>query len=78
MQISRNIVNGPKNRFWWNLGCRLHPDTISSLFADLSSTTHGLDCVPIVHFIRYNCLYFVCYVVDQRMRWLHCLHCQFP
>jgi len=26
--------------FGGNLDCRLHPETISSLFADLSSTTH--------------------------------------
>jgi len=43
MQISRNIVNGPKSNnigFRRNLGYRLHPETISPLFADLSSTTH--------------------------------------
>jgi len=28
-------------RIWWEiLGYRLHPETISPLFADLSSTTH--------------------------------------
>jgi len=26
--------------FGENLGCCLHPETISSLFADISSTTH--------------------------------------
>jgi len=43
MQISRNIVNEPKSNnigFRRNLGYRLHPETISPLFADLSSTTH--------------------------------------
>jgi len=38
MQISCNIVNGPKV-FGGNLGFRLRPETISSLFTDLSSTT---------------------------------------
>jgi len=43
MQISRNIANGPKSNnigFDRNLDYRLHPGTISPLFADLSSTTH--------------------------------------
>jgi len=43
MQISRNIVNGPKSiniGFGRNLGHRLHPETILPLFADLSFTTH--------------------------------------
>jgi len=42
MQISRNIVNGPKsnNQIWGNLRYRLRPETISPLSADLSSTTH--------------------------------------
>jgi len=42
MQISRNIVMEQKViiRFSWNLGYRLRPETISPLFADLSSTTH--------------------------------------
>jgi len=43
MQISRNIVNGQKGiiiGFGKNLGYRLHQETISPLFADLSSTTH--------------------------------------
>jgi len=26
--------------FWWDLGYLLHPETISPLFGDLSSTTH--------------------------------------
>jgi len=44
MQISRNIVNGPKVRiisFGGNLGHRLHPETISPLFAKLSSATRA-------------------------------------
>jgi len=43
MQISRNVANGPKSNnigFDRNLGYRLHPETISPLFADLSSTTY--------------------------------------
>jgi len=37
MQISRNIANGPKSNntgFGSNLGYRLHPETISPLFAE--------------------------------------------
>jgi len=48
MQISRNIVNGPKSNnigFGGNLGYRLHPETISPLFADLSFAAHVQDCV---------------------------------
>jgi len=43
---------GPKViiRFWWNLTYRLRPETISPLFADLSSTTHVRLCSAIVHF----------------------------
>jgi len=48
MQISRNIVNGPKinNQIWGNLRYRLHPETISPLSADLSLYQHflGLLC----------------------------------
>jgi len=44
MQISINIVNGPKNnnysRFRGILRYRLHPETISPSFANLLSTTH--------------------------------------
>jgi len=43
MQISSNILNGLKSNnidFGRNLGYRLHPETISPLFADLSSTMH--------------------------------------
>jgi len=43
MQISRNIVNGPKSNnigYRRNLVYRLQPETILPLFADLSSTTH--------------------------------------
>jgi len=52
MQISRNIVNGPKSNtvimFWWvvrfggnfRYRLRLRPETISPLSADLSSATH--------------------------------------
>jgi len=43
MQISRNIVNEPKSNnigFGRNLGYRLHPETISPLFAELSFITH--------------------------------------
>jgi len=32
--------------FCGNPGYRLRPETISPLFADLSSTTHVWDCVP--------------------------------
>ena len=32
--------------FGGNLGYRLHPETISPLFAYISSTTHASDCVP--------------------------------
>jgi len=32
--------------FGGNLGDLLRPETISPLFADLSSTTHIWDCVP--------------------------------
>jgi len=32
--------------FGRNLGYRLRTETISPLFADLSSTMHVLDCVP--------------------------------
>jgi len=46
MQISRNIVNGPKSSliitvdFGGDLRYRLRPETISPLSADLSCTTH--------------------------------------
>jgi len=36
----------PELGFGRNLGYRLHPGTISLLFADLSSTTHAKDYVP--------------------------------
>jgi len=49
-------------RFWWEFVYRLRPETISQLFADLSSTTQVRMCSAMVHFIRNNCLYFVCYV----------------
>ena len=32
--------------FGVNLGYRLHPESISILFADLFSTTHVQDCSP--------------------------------
>jgi len=38
----------------------MRPETTSPLVADLSSTTLRL-CSAIDHFIRNNCLYFVCY-----------------
>jgi len=44
--------------FGGNLGDRLRPETISPLFADLSSTTIAFRDSS---FIRNNCLYFVCY-----------------
>jgi len=43
MEISRNIVYGPKSNklvFGGNLGYRLLPKTISPLSADTPSTTH--------------------------------------
>jgi len=49
-------------RFWWEFVYRLRPETISQLFADLFSTTQVRMCSAMVHFIRNNCLYFVCYV----------------
>jgi len=39
MQISRNIANGSIG-FGKNLGYRLRTETISPLFADLSSSIH--------------------------------------
>jgi len=35
-------------KFWWESGSglRLHPETISPLFADLSSSKHIYDCIP--------------------------------
>jgi len=47
MEISRNIVIGPKSLgFAGNLRYRLRPETISPLFAEFASTTHAYDCVP--------------------------------
>jgi len=48
LQISWNIVNGSKSNigFGGYLCYHLRPETISPLFADLSSTTHVQDCVP--------------------------------
>jgi len=67
MQISSNIVNGPKSNnsvFGGNLGYRLRPETISPHFADLRPFVHYAClrlCSALVHFIRNNCLYCVCY-----------------
>jgi len=66
IQVSRNIVNGPKRNNWvsglssaqveiWVVIC-----IQETLFADLPSITHGL-CSAIAHSILNNCLYFVCY-----------------
>ena len=44
MQISRNIVNGPKSNnigFGRNLGYCLHPETISPIFAYVLSNTQN-------------------------------------
>jgi len=64
MQISRNIVNGPKSNnigFGRNLGYCLHPETISPLFCRPSVHYACLRlCSEIVHFIRNNCFYIVC------------------
>jgi len=46
--------------FGGNLDYRLHPETNSPLFADLSPTMHIRSCTAIVHFIRNNCLHYVC------------------
>jgi len=34
--MGQKVISG----FGGSLGCRLHPETISPLFADISSTTH--------------------------------------
>jgi len=66
MQISSNIVNGPKSntviRFWWESGwlsaSRNHLTTFCRPLAHYA-------CLRLysatVHFIQNNCLYFVCY-----------------
>ena len=62
----RNTVNGPKttvlSRFWWESGLsfasRKHFNTFCRPF--LHHAWLRL-CSAAVHFIRNNCLYFVCY-----------------
>jgi len=63
MQISRNIVNGPKSNNYISEG-------ISVIVCLQKPSHHFLQtfralrilrlCSAIVHFIRNNCLYFVC------------------
>ena len=65
MQISRNIVNGPKShnycRFWWESGLssasRNHLTTFCRSFFHYTCSRL---CSVILHFIRSNCLSFVC------------------
>jgi len=64
MQISRNIVNGPKkviNRLWWESGLlpasRNHLTTFWRPFVHYACVRL---CSAIVHFIRNTCLYVVC------------------
>jgi len=71
MQISRNIVNEPKSNnigFGRNLGYRLHPETISPLFADLSFITHVQDCVPRQFTLSETIIFILFTVADQRKR----------
>jgi len=49
------------------LGYRLRPETISSLFADLSSTSHFRLCSAIVHFYPKR-LPFLSANADRRKR----------
>ena len=80
MQISRSIVNGPKSNilgFGGNLGSRLHPGTISPLFADLSPTTHVYDCVTQLFTLFETIVFILSAMADQRMRWPVWLHYQF-
>jgi len=64
MQISRNIVNGTRSKtvigFWWESGLssRNYLTTFSRPFVHYACLRL---CSAIVHFIRNNCLYFVCY-----------------
>ena len=64
MQSSRNIANGPKSnyRFWWesrlSSASRNHLTTFYRLFVHYACLRL---CSVVVHFIRNNCLHFVCY-----------------
>ena len=64
MQISRNIVNGPKSNNWVLLGIRVivciqePPHHLCRTFVHYACLRL---CSAIVHFIRNNCLYFVCF-----------------
>ena len=55
-------------RFGGNLGYRLHPGTISPLFADLSFTTHVLHCVPRKFTLSETIIFILSAVADQRVR----------
>jgi len=48
MQISRNIVKGPKRKYGFGgkLGYCLRPETISPLFADLKIVFRGSSLYP--------------------------------
>jgi len=51
--------------FGGNLGYRLHPETISPLFADISSTTHASDCVPPLFTLSETVVFVLSAVADQ-------------
>jgi len=64
MQISNNIVNGPKSNNEillgiWVIVCIQKPShTFCRPFVHFACLRY---CSAIVHFIRNNCLYFLCY-----------------
>ena len=61
VQISRNIVNGPKSDIWWESGLssasRNHLTKFCRPFVHYACLRL---CSAIVHFIQNNCLYFIC------------------
>jgi len=56
-------------RFRGNLGLRLGPETISPLFADLSSTTQVYDCVLGQFTLSETIVFILSAKADQRKRW---------
>ena len=59
MQISRNIVNGPKTNNYVLVGIRAIV-CVQKPSHHFLQTLHRVSKMSIVHFIRNNCLYFVC------------------
>jgi len=51
--------------FGGNLGYRLHAETISPLFADISSTTYASDCVPPLFTLSETLFFVLSVMADQ-------------